>query len=166
MEPTGLEAVFLANRTALLGFLRAHGAVEDAEDVLHELWLRVRTAPTGPIAAPLAYLYRAANNLMLDRYRAARQASMRDTAWSELAQLDQAPDAERLVSARGELAAVAAALAELPPRAAAIFRRHRIDGVAQRAIAAERGVSLSTVEGDLRLAYAAVLAVRRRFDEA
>ena len=32
MSSTGLEAVFLSNRDRLLGFLRAHGAGEDAED--------------------------------------------------------------------------------------------------------------------------------------
>jgi RNA polymerase sigma-70 factor (ECF subfamily) len=53
----------------------------------------------------------------------------------------------------------------LGQRAAAIFRRHRIDGVGQRDIAQEFGVSISTVESDLRRAYRAVIETRRRFDE-
>ena len=36
----------------------------------------------------------------------------------------------------------------------------------QRQIAAEFGVSLSTVESDLRQAYAALIDFRSRFDEA
>lgn len=171
MKPDGLEAVFLANRAALLGFVRAHGGTDDAEDVLHELWLRIRAAPAGPVASPMAYLYRAAHNLMHDRFRALRQSRSRETAWSELSThapyaSTGTPGAERAMIAREEVAAITDALAALPQRAAAIFRRHRIDGVAQRQIAAEWGLSLSTVESDLRAAYVAVIAVRRRFDEA
>jgi DNA-directed RNA polymerase specialized sigma24 family protein len=74
MASAGLQAVYLANRDKLLRFLVSLGA-NDAEDLLHELWLRIQLAPAGPVAAPLPYLYRAANNIMLDRYRSARQAA-------------------------------------------------------------------------------------------
>jgi RNA polymerase sigma-70 factor (ECF subfamily) len=57
-------------------------------------------------------------------------------------------------------------LDELGPRAAAIFRRHRIDGVPQRQVAKEMGVSLSTVESDLRGAYRALAELKGRLDEA
>ena len=53
----------------------------------------------------------------------------------------------------------------LGARTATIFRRHRIDGVQQRDIARELGVSLSTVEADLRRAYRALLDYRRSIDE-
>ncbi|WP_294389875.1 RNA polymerase sigma factor [uncultured Sphingomonas sp.] len=165
MEQSGLEAVFLANREALVRFLRAQGAGDAVEDLLQELWLKLRGANTGPVAAPLPYLYRAANNLMLDRYRAARQATQRDTDWSEMA-ADAAPGVDRAVIARQQVAMVEQALDSVGERAAAIFRRHRIDGIAQRRIAADMGISLSTVESDLRKAYAALVALRRSFDEA
>jgi RNA polymerase sigma factor (sigma-70 family) len=164
MQNTGLEAVFLANRDALLRFLTAHGAGDAAEDVLQELWLKLQSARSGPIAAPLAYLYRAANNLMLDRYRSHRQAAQRDHDWSEAGPTEQ-PDSERSLIAREQVAQAAAALDALGPRVAAIFRRHRLDGVGQREVAAEFGVSLSTVEADLRKAYAALIAIRRQSDE-
>jgi RNA polymerase sigma factor (sigma-70 family) len=164
MQNTGLEAVFLANRDALLRFLAAHGAGDAAEDLLQELWLKLQAARPGPIAAPIAYLYRAANNLMLDRYRSHRQAAQRDHAWSEAAPAEQ-PDSERALIAREQVAQAAAALDALGSRVAAIFRRHRLDGVGQREVAAEFGVSLSTVEADLRKAYAALIAIRRQSDE-
>jgi RNA polymerase sigma-70 factor (ECF subfamily) len=47
----------------------------------------------------------------------------------------------------------------------AIFRRHRIDGLPQRQLAEEFGVSLSTVESDLRRAYAALAQLKERLDE-
>lgn len=171
MDSSGLEAVFLANRDTLLRFIQSLGAGDAAEDLVHELWLRLQSAPTGPIAAPLSYLYRMANNLMLDRHRAVRQAAKRDRAWTETTgapSLDrsEAPSAERVVIAREQAALAEAALESVGERAARIFRRHRIDGVEQRAVAAEFGVSLSTVEGDLRKAYRAMIDVKRRYDEA
>jgi len=166
----GLEAVLLANRGALLGFLRAHGAGDAAEDLLHELWFKITAAAPGPVAQPLAYLYRAANNLMLDRYRSARQAARRDEDWVDATGAaspghSDAPASDRMLIAREHMRLADAALTGLGPRAAAIFRRHRIDGIAQRDIATEMSISLSTVESDLRRAYAAMIALRQRLDD-
>lgn len=170
MEPTGLEAVFLDNRNQLLRFLAAQGAGDAAEDLLQELWIRVSSNPGGPIATPLSYLYRAANNLMLDHYRSSRQAVRRDVAWSEVTGATVAgrsddPSSDRILIGRERAAMAHAALDALGPRPARIFRRHRIDGIPQRQIAGELGVSLSTVESDLRLGYRAMSDLRRRFDE-
>ena len=72
----GLQAIFLANQPTLLRFLTARGAGADAEDLLQELWLKISTAATGPVANPLSYLVRPAGNLMRDRHRAAPQAAL------------------------------------------------------------------------------------------
>mgnify|MGYP000317723887 FL=1 len=169
MSNTGLEAVFLSNRERLLGFLRAHGAGDAAEDILQELWIKITAAPTGPIAQPLSYLYRAANNLMLDRYRSQQQATKRDHDWTEAATTlpgtSDEPSTERRLIAREQLSIMQRTIDALGERAAGIFRRHRIDGVGQRDIAQEFGVSISTVESDLRRAYRTVIETRRRFDE-
>ncbi|MEG3088796.1 RNA polymerase sigma factor [Sphingomonas sp. PB4P5] len=169
MSNSGLEAIFLANRDKLLRFIGGLGAGNDAEDVLHELWLRASSTDTGPIAAPLSYLYRAAHNLMLDRHRSVARARLRDRAWSEVnagaGEVSEEPDAERLLIARQQARIAQAALTRVGERAALIFRRHRIDGVEQRAIAAELGISLSTVEADLRKTYAAMIALKQDFDE-
>lgn len=169
MSSTGLEAVFLSNRERLLAFLRAHGAGDAAEDLLQELWLKIAAAPPGPIAQPLSYLFRSANNLMLDRFRSSQQATRRDQDWTEAAttipgQSDE-PSSERRLIAREQLRLAQEALDALGERAAAVFRRHRIDGVGQRDIATEFGVSLSTVESDLRRAYRAMIDLRKKFDE-
>ncbi len=168
MDPAGLEAIFLANRPALLRFLTAHGAGDAAEDLLQELWVKISAVPPGPVGAPMAYLFRAANNLMIDRFRSQRQSSERDNAWSETADdiaASTAPAAERALIARQQVQRAADAIAAHGPRVLAVFTRHRVDGVAQRIIAQEMGLSLSTVEGDLRKAYAALNDMRRRDDE-
>jgi RNA polymerase sigma-70 factor (ECF subfamily) len=167
----GLEAVFLANRERLLRFLAARGAGDAAEDLLQELWLRVAASRPGPIASPLSYLFRAADMLMIDRYRSATQSRKREREWSEatggaLPGVSEMPSVERHIIGRENARLVAETLETLGPRAAAIFRRHRIDGIPQRQVAEEFGVSLSTVESDLRGAYRALAELKERLDEA
>ena len=78
----------------------------------------------------------------------------------------EAPASDRALIAREDARRVAEALDALGTRVAAVFRRHRIDGVPQRGVAREFGVSLSTVESDLRAAYRALAELRERWDEA
>ncbi len=161
--PSGLEATYLENRGPLLRFLRARGAGDAAEDLLHEVWLRISRAQTGPVAAPLSYLYSVANMAMIDRHRSAVQAARRDAGWAETRR-DHEPSPEAGVADAQEVASVLAVIERLGPRAARAFRRHRIDGVGQRQVAEELGISLSTVESDLRSAYRAVLEWKERRD--
>jgi RNA polymerase sigma-70 factor (ECF subfamily) len=56
--PSGLEAVYLDHRAALVRFLRARGAGDRAEDLVQELWLRIVSTPSGPVFDPLNYLFR------------------------------------------------------------------------------------------------------------
>lgn len=171
----GLEAVFLAHRDVLLRFLRARGGGDGAEDLLQELWVRIHEAGArgigGPVAQPLPYLYRMADNLMRDRYRSQRQSALRDRSWTEdhggaVPGVSEAPSGERVLIAREKLARALAAIEGLGPRAAGIFRRHRIEGATQRVIAAEMGISISTVESDLRIAYRALAELDGGEDDA
>ena len=169
---TGLEEVYFENRDRLVRFLVARGAGDAAEDLAQEIWLKIGTGQTGPIASPLSYLYRVADSLMIDRFRSNRQATKRERDWSDVNSgtapgVSDAPSPERQVAARDFIRLVAELLARLePPRIAQVFRRHRIDGVPQRQVAEEFGVSLSTVESDLRVAYRALADLKERHDEA
>lgn len=161
--PQGIEGVLLANRARIIRFLEVRGAGAGAEDLFQDLWMRLTDRRIGPIADPLSYVMRAANNLMLDRYRSARQRDLRDKAWSENV-VAEIPSAEAALISRQQLEQVEAAIEATGERPARIFRRFRVDGIAQRDIAAEQGVSLSTVEADLRKVYAALAVIRRQFD--
>ena len=159
----GIEGVLLANRDRIVRFLEVRGAGDGAEDLFQDLWMRLTDRKTGPIADPLPYIMRAANNLMLDRYRSARQSDLRDKAWGEAA-ATQSPSTETSLISREQLALVEASITATGERPARIFRRFRVDGQNQRDIASEMGVSLSTVEADLRKVYAALAVIRRQFD--
>lgn len=159
----GIEAILLVERTRIIRFLELRGAGDAAEDIFQDLWMRLTERQIGPIGDPLPYIMRAANNLMLDRYRSSRQREKRDHDWSET-QPTQRPSSETALISREQLVQVEQAIDATGERAARAFRRFRVDGVAQRDIAIELGVSLSTVEADLRKVYAALAALRRQFD--
>jgi RNA polymerase sigma-70 factor (ECF subfamily) len=165
----GLEQVYLLNRPVLLRFLRARGAGEAAEDLLQELWLKAFAGVSGPVRDPLPYLYRVANNLMLDRRRAELRQVRRDHEWSGSEEAkgepaSEAPSDERALIALGELQLVTVTLAALGERTEMVFRRFRVEGASQRQIADELGISLSAVEKHLQRAYRALIELRRRLD--
>jgi RNA polymerase sigma factor (sigma-70 family) len=158
-DSSGLEQVLLANRARLLRFIAVRGGGDAAEDLLHDLWARIRAMPAQPVAEPLSYLYRAAENLMRDRYRADISRERREAEWQGDDPVDDRPSGERVLLAREKLRKAESALAALGERADRVFRRFRLDGESQAAIARELGVSLSTVEKDLQRAYRALAAL-------
>ena len=79
----GLRAALLENRAALLRFLLARRvAADEAEDILQDLFVKLESHPAGPVAEPRAYLYRMAENLLLDRRRSAGRRTGREEAWA------------------------------------------------------------------------------------
>jgi len=166
----GLQAAALTYRAELARFLSARRAAPDeAEDILQDLYLKVRTLRTAPIADPRAYLYRMTANLLADRRRAAARRATREQMWTDTqlgseAHVDDRPTAEQEMSAREELAIVSRAIASLPERTAEILRRYRIEGEGQKEIAADLGISLSAVEKHLQKAYRVVIDAQDRLN--
>jgi len=155
----GLKAYLLRERPVLLRVLAARlGSVAEAEDVVQELWLRLSTMNSAPIAQPGGYLFRMANNIATDRRRSAVASARRDQEWLEThgGADDVAPSAETRLLASERLRQVDAIVAALPERTARIFRLYRYDGVLRRAIAEQIGISVSAVEKHLQTAYRAI----------
>lgn len=162
-----LDEAFMVHRPALLRYFRARGASEEADDLLQDLWFKLSAAGSVAIDDPLAYLYRMAHNLMLDRRRAAMRRRVREENYQGIVgEADETPNAEHVLLARERLRQVDRILAALGPRTDHIFRRHRVEGIAQRDIAAELGVTLSAVEKHLQKAYRAVAATQAEFAAA
>lgn len=130
------------------------GTVEEAEDALQELWLRLESAPSGPIANPQAYLFRMASNLATDRRIAAARRGSLETAWSDVQPAAaEHPDAERLLVSRERLREAQAVLAAMPERMRTAWRLFRIEELPQRVIAERLEITVSGVEKLLRRAY-------------
>lgn len=170
MTNDGLIAVFMDVRPALARFLAARGAQRfESEDILQDLYLKLTEQTTGPVADPRAYLYRMAHNLLLDRHRASSRRHRREAEWTgvlgaQVPERDMQPSVETVLLDRERLKLVTDAIATLPERTVEIFRRYRIDGLAQKIIAAELGLSVSAVEKHLQRAYRTVLDARQRLD--
>jgi RNA polymerase sigma-70 factor (ECF subfamily) len=162
---SGLQLTVIEERARLLRFLVARGAGEDAEDLLHELWEKVAASTHQPIAEPVSYLFRAAENLMRDVRRSRLSRERRQFDWHDSAtSAEEQPLGDRAVIAREELRAVEDTLAALGPRVDAVFRKCRLEGAPQAQVAREFGISLSTVEKDLQKAYRALAELKTRFD--
>lgn len=154
----GLKAVFLSERPMLLRLLTSRLRDRDAaEDVLQDLWIRLESAASGPVADPAAYLFRMANNLAFDRRRSEARRTLRDGAWLDTqSEASDFPTAEEVLISRERLAMLEAAVARLPDRTATIFRAYRFEQRQRKDIAADEGISVSAVEKHLQRAYKAI----------
>lgn len=165
----GLKAIFVENFESLRRFLRARGAGEQADDLVQEIWIRAAAITDGPIADPRSYLFRIAHNLMIDNHRADRQRIQREQNWSDAFVPDDAgaslePSVEHSLIARGMLEKAESVIKSLGEPTTTIFWRFRMDGVPQKTIASELGVSLATVEKHLQKAYRTMQALKKEFD--
>lgn len=165
-QPGGLEAVYFAHRQALARFLRARGAGDAADDLLQELWFKMRGARMSPVADPLSYLYRAAHNLMISRHRSAVRGERRDSDWAVDHNETTGLGLDEAISARQQIEQAEQRLRDLGERVLRIFVMFRVHGIPQRQIADELGLSLSAVEKDLQRAYRAIAGLRADLDAA
>jgi RNA polymerase sigma-70 factor, ECF subfamily len=132
---------------------RRFGSADMATEVLHETWLRLdHVTEIGAVQRPKSYLYRMALNVAIDRRRA-------DTSWFGKAELevllrsdDDQLDPEHIVSMRSEIAALEDVLGELPIRCRTVFMAALVEELPYRDIAKRMGISLRSVEREMRRA--------------
>ena len=158
----GLAALFEAHRAELARFMRARcGDFGDGEDLLHELWLKVGSLSAGPIANGRAYLFRMANNLVLDTRRARMRAMARDRQWTDAdgeadlaieERADRSEPADERIAREQEAALLRRAIETLPPGARRALHLHRFEGLPQSEVAEAMGISRSGVEKHLAVA--------------
>lgn len=139
------------------------GETDEVEDRFHDTWIKLgRVEPKGPIRDPLPYIYKVADNVVLDARKMRQRREKRDEAYGQTASEQNSASGEQSMSAQVELREVETALEGLSPRTLMVFRRARIEGYTQREIAAELGISVSGVEKHLLKAYALIAEFRAR----
>jgi RNA polymerase sigma factor (sigma-70 family) len=158
----GLLLELEERRAELRRFLVARtGSEADADDLLSELWIRVTASASGPVSNPRSYLFRIANNLVLDRAREARRRERRESEWiadrhgrhllpTEVA--DPAGNAEQEMIEEDEVTRLAEAIAMLPAGAQRVLRLHKLEGLTHREVADRLGISKSAVEKHMSVA--------------
>jgi RNA polymerase sigma-70 factor (ECF subfamily) len=159
---SGLAGLLARHRAELLRFLVARcGSIGDAEDLLHELWIKASSQPMGPISNGRAYLFRMASNLVLDQARLRHRAMIRDRNWLAAdghaeGAVEDRPDpsqpADEALVREQEAALLRQAIAALPAGARRALQLHRFDGLGQAEVAQVMGISRSGVEKHLAVA--------------
>jgi len=132
---------------------RRLGSSDLASEALNETYLRLEgMRELGPVRSPRAYLFRIALNIAADRRRAEKRRLTVDEVDALLEIPDDRPDAARVIEDRSEVNLLRHAIAELPERRRRVLMLSRIDGMPNREIAALLGVTVRTVETDLKQA--------------
>ncbi|MCG8157645.1 sigma-70 family RNA polymerase sigma factor [Brenneria goodwinii] len=137
-----------------------------AADLVQESFLRLaqRLEQKDDVVDKKAYLFKTANNLVLDhiRHQQRWQKSLPgDDAENLLDELaDNAPQLDQVVITQQQLALLSAMLSTLPERSQLIFRLHRLEHMTQAQIARHLNISLSTVEKHLASALDAMMTIR------
>lgn len=152
-----LASLYRSHCKALLRFLSRKVGRQEASDLMHEAFIRVARSEQGQIVLhnERAFLFQIAANLAVDHNRAQMRQSrllMPVEIDDLLAVADEGPGPDRQALGRLDLQRLGAALRELPPRRAEVFRLSRIEGLSHASIAARLGVSLRTVEAEVRMA--------------
>lgn len=149
-----LRARMVARYVELRGKLeRIVGSRDDAADAMQETWLRLAAmSDGGSVNNADAYLLRMAANIATDRYRQDNVLLVRGEIDELMHIVDEASDPERIASGRSDVQALSMVLGRMPARRRAILVAARVEGQLNDEIAQRLGVSVSTVEKELRAA--------------
>lgn len=132
---------------ALMRYLRQNWR-DSAEwvDLRQEVYVRVyESARSGVPERAAPFVLATARNLLIDRARRSQVVSIETYAeLDDLSVCELTP--ERHASGRAELNVLLEALEALPPRCREVVVLRKVEGLSQRDVAAEMGISEDTVE--------------------
>jgi RNA polymerase sigma-70 factor (ECF subfamily) len=148
-KKTLIDGLYRKYSQALRKFLvRRHVPSDDVADVVQETYCRVlKSGEVERIRHPKAFLFRVANNVVLNAARHRRIGVEDDAMEIEGIEVsDEEPSAYRRLKAEQELAIVRAALKELTPKCREVFVLNRFEHLSYADIAAELDLSVSMIE--------------------
>ncbi|HYD06071.1 MAG TPA: sigma-70 family RNA polymerase sigma factor [Reyranella sp.] len=174
--PGETTSLFIEHRHSLVDYAAGiMGSRVQAEDVVHEAYIRFSAAdsraaarpdsptPDRPIAHPLAYLYTIVRNLSLTWIRRASVETPVEPDGPVIAAVaSDAPSVESALIHREDLRTLAEALIELPPRTQRAFSMHRVEGRPLREVAEHLDISVARAQ---QLVKAAMIHGVRRMRE-
>jgi RNA polymerase sigma factor (sigma-70 family) len=123
----------------------------EVSDLRQETYARVYEAAQReqPLLAK-PFLFQVARNMMIDRLRKQSVVSLESVAdFDWLNVTDDKPSSEAYVAARQELRLLQAALDELPPRCRQVVVLLKIEGLSQKQVAKQMGITIETVENQV-----------------
>lgn len=153
-DKSQLEDLYVAHRASLQRHVRATlGGAEDADDVVQDTFLRMLSSEGAgsrlqEADSPVAYLFRSARNLAVDRLRQLRaRGSHHNIVYLEAESSDElSPGPEATALSRQRLQLLQAAVRRLPARRRQVFYLHKIRQLTYPEVAEHLGISVSMVE--------------------
>jgi len=153
----------------LFGFIRNRvNTNEDAEDILQDVWYQLTQLDTSPVEQLGAWLYRVAQNKIIDRYRKQKPDSLEDLtfedeegsiSFKEILLSDENEDPEKVYLKKMFWEELLAALSELPEPQRKVFVLNEFEYKTFQEIADETGENIKTLISRKRYA---VLYLRER----
>ncbi len=145
----------MTHYSTLLNFVKRRvRSTEAAHDIVQDTWLRVAESRcAAPIANPLAFFYRIAGNLTIDRQRETevRERYIDSGDLPEHVEDGQPGNDARLI-AQEKLDLVTQAIEELPLRCKEVFLLRKVEQLEVAEITERLGISRNMVEKHLRRA--------------
>lgn len=156
LDATAATALYQRCYGELVGYLeRLLGERAAAEDCAQEAGMRLieaaRADPLG-LRVPRAFLFHVATNLARDLLR--RRLRREGVGGDAATDAELAPATDVVVGARQELALIAQALNQLPPRPREILLLSRVEGLTHAEIGTRLGIAPKTVENHVGRALA------------
>jgi len=159
---------------SLLGFIRKRVKTDaDAEDILQDVWYQFSSVVNAaPIEQTGAWLYKVANNKIIDKYKKKREVLLDDQVTEDdedddvssireiLLADDQTPETSFMRNLFWEQLFIA--LEELPPEQRDVFIWHELEDVPFQEIADRTGEKMQTLVSRKRYA---VLHLRKRLQQ-
>ncbi len=149
-----LADFFEAENVGLLNYLRRQvGSPQIAAELAQETYLRfLRLSNPREISDLKAFLFTIATNLARDCARQRARFNARELLPLDSTLPDPGPEIEDRLASEQALLRLERAIDALPTKTREVFLRYRVDGLSQREIAAELGISERTVEYHVRQA--------------
>lgn len=153
----------------LFGFIRTRvNTNEDAEDILQDVWYQLTLLDNGPVEQLGAWLYRVAQNKIIDRYRKQKPESLEDftfedeeggISFKEILLSDENDDPEKEYLKKMFWDELLAALSELPEPQRKVFVMNELEDKTFQEIADQSGENIKTLISRKRYA---VIYLRER----
>jgi RNA polymerase sigma factor (sigma-70 family) len=134
-----------------------------AGDALQDTWLRVHSRKEeGPIHSPAGYLLRMAVNIAVDIQRRDARSLPFDEVLDLMDMADTVPGPEQVAEGRSSMEALLEIIDRLPKRQRQVVLLVHWESMEQKEVAKRLGVSLRTVESDLKKAHDYLMARKNR----